>query len=143
MLRRRRRRMPRPARSPSLSLNRLIPNILTLLALCAGMTAIRLALAEQVSDPPPPRSSSPACSTASTAASRGCSKAPRRFGAQLDWLSDFVCFGVAPAMLLYLWTMGQLASLGWALVLLFAVCCALAAGALQHPARRRAAGLCL
>ena len=65
------------------------------------------------------------------------------FGAQLDSLSDFVSFGVAPAVLLYLWTMGAMQSVGWALVLLFAVCCALAPGALQHPDRRRAAALCL
>jgi CDP-diacylglycerol--serine O-phosphatidyltransferase len=47
------------------------------------------------------------------------------FGAQLDSLSDFVCFGVAPAIVLYLWTMGAMQSVGWALVLLFAVCCGL------------------
>jgi CDP-diacylglycerol--serine O-phosphatidyltransferase len=47
------------------------------------------------------------------------------FGAELDSLSDFVSFGVAPAVLLYLWTMGAMQSVGWAVVLLFAVCCAL------------------
>jgi CDP-diacylglycerol--serine O-phosphatidyltransferase len=47
------------------------------------------------------------------------------FGAQLDSLSDFVSFGVAPAVLLYIWTMATLQSLGWAVVLLFGVCCAL------------------
>ncbi|HSV28258.1 MAG TPA: CDP-diacylglycerol O-phosphatidyltransferase, partial [Candidatus Omnitrophota bacterium] len=47
------------------------------------------------------------------------------FGAELDSLSDFVSFGVAPAMLLYFWTMQGAGGLGWALVLLYAVCCAL------------------
>ena len=108
----------------SLSLNRLIPNILTLLALCAGMTAIRLALTDKYQ--------SAAAAIIIAGVLDGLDgriarllKSTSPFGAQLDSLSDFVCFGVAPAMLLYLWTMGQLASLGWALVLLFGVCCAL------------------
>jgi CDP-diacylglycerol--serine O-phosphatidyltransferase len=48
-----------------------------------------------------------------------------KFGAELDSLSDFVSFGVAPSMLLYFWTMQGAGGLGWALVLLFSVCCAL------------------
>src|SRR6185437_12792153 len=47
------------------------------------------------------------------------------FGAQLDSLSDFVSFGVAPAVLLYIWTMQSLQTLGWVVVLLFAVCSSL------------------
>ncbi len=108
----------------SLSLNRLIPNILTLLALCAGMTAIRLALTDKYQ--------SAAAAIIIAGVLDGLDgriarllKSTSPFGAQLNSLSDFVSFGVAPAMLLYLWTMGQLASLGWALVLLFGVCCAL------------------
>jgi len=121
MLRRRRIRV-RPI--TSLSLNRLIPNILTLLALCAGMTAIRLALTGKYE----------AAATAIIIAGvldgidgriARLLKGTSPFGAQLDSLSDFVSFGVAPAMLLYVWTMEQLAALGWALVLLFGVCCAL------------------
>jgi CDP-diacylglycerol--serine O-phosphatidyltransferase len=108
----------------SLSLNRLIPNILTLLALCAGMTAIRLALTGKYQ--------SAAAAIVIAGVLDGIDgriarllKVTSPFGAQLDSLSDFVSFGVAPAVLLYLWTMSQLASLGWALVLLFGVCCAL------------------
>ncbi len=108
----------------SLSLNRLIPNILTLLALCAGMTAIRLALAGKFE---------PATTAIIIAGVLDgldgriarLLKATSSFGAQLDSLSDFVSFGAAPAIVLYLWTMSQLQSLGWAVVLLFAVCCAL------------------
>jgi CDP-diacylglycerol--serine O-phosphatidyltransferase len=48
-----------------------------------------------------------------------------KFGAELDSLSDFVAFGVAPAIMLYLWTMSTFAGIGWAIVLLYAVCCAL------------------
>jgi CDP-diacylglycerol--serine O-phosphatidyltransferase len=52
-------------------------------------------------------------------------KATSSFGAELDSLADFVSFGVAPAAVLYLWTLSGLHGLGWAIVLLFAVCCAL------------------
>ena len=52
---------------------------------------------------------------------RGTSK----FGAELDSLSDFIGFGVAPALLLYLWTMKDAGPIGWVMVLLFSICCAL------------------
>lgn len=47
------------------------------------------------------------------------------FGAQLDSLSDFVCFGVAPALVLYVWQLHDVKGLGWAVVLFFSVCAAL------------------
>ena len=114
----------RSPRLPGLSLNKLIPNILTLLALCAGLTSIRFALHGKWE---------PAVMAIVLAAVldgldgrvarllQGTSK----FGAELDSLSDFVSFGVAPAMVLYFWTMQGAGGFGWALVLLFAVCCAL------------------
>jgi CDP-diacylglycerol--serine O-phosphatidyltransferase len=106
------------------SLNRMIPNILTLLALCAGMTAIRLGLSGKYE---------PAVTAIIVAGILDgidgrlarLLKGTTSFGAQLDSLSDFVSFGVAPAMLLYVWTMHNFAAIGWAVVLLFAVCCAL------------------
>src|SRR5262249_62373466 len=52
-------------------------------------------------------------------------KSTSRLGAELDSLSDFISFGVAPALVLYLWTMSALHSIGWAIVLFFAICCAL------------------
>lgn len=117
-------RPKRPPRIPGLSLNRMIPNILTVLALCAGLTAIRFGmhgkweagvvaiLAAAVLDGLDGRIAR---------LLHGTSK----FGAELDSLSDFVSFGVAPAMLLYFWTMQHIGGAGWALVLLYAVCCAL------------------
>ena len=108
----------------TLSLNRLIPNILTLLALCAGMTAIRLALNGKFE--------SAATAIIIAGVLDGIDgriarllKGTSPFGAQLDSLSDFISFGVAPAVLLYVWTMQSLQTLGWVVVLLFAVCCAL------------------
>lgn len=119
--------MFRPRRRPRVrgpSFNRLIPNILTLLALCAGLTAIRYGILGRWQ---------PAVLAIFLAAVldgldgriarllHGTSK----FGAELDSLSDFVSFGVAPAMVLYLWTMSDARGIGWALTLLFAVSCAL------------------
>jgi CDP-diacylglycerol--serine O-phosphatidyltransferase len=108
----------------TLSLNRLIPNILTLLALCAGMTAIRLALNGKFE--------SAATAIIIAGVLDGIDgriarllKGTSPFGAQLDSLSDFISFGVAPAILLYIWTMQSLQSLGWVVVLLFGVCSAL------------------
>jgi CDP-diacylglycerol--serine O-phosphatidyltransferase len=51
--------------------------------------------------------------------------ATSRFGAELDSLCDFVCFGTVPALLLYLWEMQQLDRVGWAIVLIYAICTAL------------------
>lgn len=119
-----RRRGLRGPRIPGLSINRLIPNILTVLALCAGLTSIRFALHSKWEE---------AVTSILLAAIldgldgrvarllQGTSK----FGAELDSLSDFVCFGVAPALVLYLWTMQGAGGFGWAMVLLYAVCCVL------------------
>src|ERR1700733_1417917 len=114
----------RVRRIPELSVSRLVPNVLTLLALCAGMTAVRFAL----------NGNFQAAVYAIIVAGildgldgrvARLLKSTTRFGAELDSLSDFVCFGVAPATVLYLWTMSALHSLGWAIVLFYAVCCAL------------------
>jgi CDP-diacylglycerol---serine O-phosphatidyltransferase len=120
----RRRSRIKVQRLSGLSINRMVPNILTLLALCAGMTAIRFAvnanfvgsvyaiIAAGIFDGLDGRIARLLKSTSS-------------FGAELDSLSDFVSFGVAPAAVLYLWTMSALHAAGWAIVLFFAVCCAL------------------
>jgi CDP-diacylglycerol--serine O-phosphatidyltransferase len=52
-------------------------------------------------------------------------KISSKLGAELDSLADFLSFGVAPAILVYLWSLHQVKALGWALALLFATCCAL------------------
>jgi CDP-diacylglycerol--serine O-phosphatidyltransferase len=107
-----------------MSVNRMVPNVLTLLALCAGMTAIRYAVSGEF----------PYAAFAIIAAGvfdgldgrlARLLKATSPFGAELDSLADFISFGVAPAAVLYLWTMQQLHSIGWAIVLFYAVCCAL------------------
>ena len=114
----------RTHRRGNFSLNRLLPNILTLLAVCAGMTAIRFALQNKFE---------PAVVAVVVAAVLDgvdgrlarLLKATTTLGAQLDSLSDFVSFGVAPAVLLFVWSLSQLQSFGWAVVVIFTICCAL------------------
>lgn len=117
-------RPQRPPRIRGLSINKLIPNILTLLALCAGLTSIRFAVHGMWKEA--------VIATVLAAILDGLDgrvarllQGTSKFGAELDSLSDFVSFGVAPAMVLYFWTMQGAGGFGWALVLLFSVCCAL------------------
>lgn len=114
----------RPRRITGLPFNKLIPNILTLLALCAGLTAIRFGLHQKWQEAVLSILLAGVLDGLDGRVARmlqGTSK----FGAELDSLSDFVSFGVAPAMLLYFWSMQRAGSIGWALVLLYAVCMAL------------------
>jgi CDP-diacylglycerol--serine O-phosphatidyltransferase len=119
--RKKRRGIPR-LKGPSL--NHMIPNILTLLALCAGMTAIRFALQTKWEHA--------VVAILIAAILDGLDgriarllKVTSKFGAELDSFSDFISFGVAPAMIMYLWSLHGAGSPGWALALLFAVCSAL------------------
>ncbi len=122
MRRRRLRVRVRPIRG--LSFNRMIPNILTLLALCAGMTAIRLALSESYKTAVIAIIVAGILDGIDGRIAR-LLKGTSEFGAELDSLSDFVSFGVAPALLVYVWTLHSFLSIGWVVALLFAVCCAL------------------
>jgi CDP-diacylglycerol--serine O-phosphatidyltransferase len=107
-----------------LSFNRMIPNILTLLALCAGMTAIRAATVEAWQTAVAAILIAGVLDGLDGRVAR-LLKSTSTFGAQLDSLSDFACFGVAPAFVVYLWSMQHLGSLGWASALLFAACMSL------------------
>lgn len=106
------------------SINRLIPNVLTLAALCSGLTAIRFALQGQL------RLAVIAIIVAAIFDALDGRVARRlgvtsRFGAELDSLSDFLCFGVSPALVLYLASMQGAGSLGWVVTLMFPMCSAL------------------
>src|SRR5579862_7300350 len=121
-------RMRRPRmrvrRLSPLSVNRMVPNVLTLLALCAGMTAIRFAIGGDFQYAVFAIIAAGIFDGLDGRLAR-LLKATSPFGAELDSLSDFISFGVAPAAVLYLWTMAQWHSIGWTIVLIFAVCCAL------------------
>lgn len=112
------------ARKRSVPLRSLIPNMVTLVGLCVGLTSIRMAIEG--------RFETALGAIAIAAVLDGLDgrmarllKASSRFGAELDSLSDFVCFGVAPAIVLYLWGFSGASSLGWIVVLVFAIAAAL------------------
>jgi len=119
-----RRSRMRMRRLSGLSVNRMVPNILTVLALCAGMTAVRFAMGGNFEGAVFAIIAAGIFDGLDGRMAR-LLKATSSFGAELDSLSDFVSFGVAPAAVLYLWTLSELHGLGWAIALLFAVCCAL------------------
>ncbi|MEC7169335.1 MAG: CDP-diacylglycerol--serine O-phosphatidyltransferase [Pseudomonadota bacterium] len=52
-------------------------------------------------------------------------KGTSEFGKELDSLTDFVSFGIAPAFILYFWELGNYGKLGWAITLIYSVCCVL------------------
>jgi CDP-diacylglycerol---serine O-phosphatidyltransferase len=102
----------------------LVPNVVTLLALCAGLTAIRMAFEDRYA-----LALAAIVFAAILDAIDGrlarLLKGTSRFGAELDSLSDFVNFGVAPALILYFWGLHELKSAGWIASLVFAICAGL------------------
>jgi len=114
----------RRGRLHGFSINRLIPNILTLAALCSGLTALRFALQGEM------RLAVIAIIVAAIFDALDGRVARRlgvtsRFGAELDSLSDFLCFGVTPALVLYLASLKDGGALGWVVTLMFPICSAL------------------
>ncbi len=113
---------PHPERG--VAFRALVPNAVTALALCFGLTGVRFGIAENWD------------------AAVGCVviagvldgmdgriarllRANSRFGAELDSLSDVTAFGVAPALIMFLWSLHQEPQFGWVAALALAVCCAL------------------
>jgi CDP-diacylglycerol--serine O-phosphatidyltransferase len=102
----------------------LLPNVITLLALCAGLTAIRLA-SEQKFEWALAAVVFAALLDGIDGRIARMLKGTSRFGAELDSLADFVNFGVAPALILYQWGLNEFKSVGWIAALVFALCAAL------------------
>jgi CDP-diacylglycerol---serine O-phosphatidyltransferase len=102
----------------------LAPNMLTLLALCAGLTSIRMSI-ELRFDLAIAAIVFAALLDAMDGRVARLLKSTSRFGAELDSLADFVNFGVAPAILLYVWSLDALGSVGWIGSLVFGMCVAL------------------
>lgn len=116
-------RLPR-RRFRRIPVRTLVPNVITLLALCAGLTAIRLAFEN--------RYTLALAAIVFAAFLDGIDgrlarllKGTSRFGAELDSLADFVNFGVAPALILYFWGLHDLKSAGWIAAMVFAICAGL------------------
>ncbi|TMV06828.1 CDP-diacylglycerol--serine O-phosphatidyltransferase [Ruegeria sediminis] len=116
--------MADPADKPQaeFSLIQLLPNMLTITAICAGMSAIRfgvqgnytlavqLIVAACVLDGLDGRIAR-------------LLKSSSKMGAELDSLADFLNFGVAPPLIVYFWALQDIRSLAWLSVLIYAVCC--------------------
>lgn len=103
---------------------RLIPNLITLAGLCCGLSAIRFATMERWEMAVSFIIAAALIDGLDGRAARML-RATSLFGAQLDSLSDFLCFGVAPALVMYMWQLDEIRGLGWAVTLLYAICCAL------------------
>lgn len=120
--------MPPDLRAPDLRRRRfreipvrmLVPNVITLLAIGAGLTAIRVAIEG--------RTELALGLIVFAAVLDGVDgrvarmiKGQSRFGAELDSLADFVNFGVAPALILYFWQLHELKNVGWIAAMIFAI----------------------
>lgn len=108
----------------TLPIRTVIPNALTVLALCAGLTAIRFALEARFEAAVAAIIVASVFDALDGRVARFL-KGTTRFGAELDSLTDFVNFGVAPVLVLYLWSLNEIGGIGWIAVLGYAVCCAL------------------
>jgi CDP-diacylglycerol--serine O-phosphatidyltransferase len=115
---------PRRRRFKPIPVRTLLPNLITLLALCAGLTAIRVAVEHNIQ--------LALAAIVLAALLDGIDgrvarllKGTSRFGAELDSLADFVNFGVAPALILYFWGLHELKSAGWIAAMVFAICAGL------------------
>lgn len=115
---------PQRERLRTLSFNRMIPNMLTMLALCAGLTALRFSIEGRFQHAVIALVVAAILDSLDGRVAR-LLRQSSKFGAELDSLSDFLAFGVAPAVLLYLWALDSAGPIGWVLALAYSVCCAL------------------
>ncbi len=111
-------------RVTGLSFNRLVPNILTMLGLCAGLSAIKFAMVGKFTHAAGALVIA-ACMDGLDGRIARLLKGTSRFGAEFDSLSDFVCFGVVPPFVLMLWALPATDRLSFIPISLFTVCMAL------------------
>ncbi len=113
-----------PSARSKMNLIHLLPNFVTVVALCAGLTAVRFAIEG--------RFGMAVGLIIAAAVLDGLDgrlarllKSESAIGAELDSLCDFVNFGVAPALVLYLWALQDMRSEGWIAALIYTVACLL------------------
>ncbi len=114
----------RPRRFRKVPVRVILPNLVTLLALCLGLTAIRFAAEGQFERAVYAILAAAVLDGVDGRLARAI-KGTSRFGAELDSLADFVDFGVAPALTLYFWSLIGVKSFGWFAAMVFAIACAL------------------
>jgi len=117
-------RGPKLRRERGIPLRAVLPNTVTALALCAGLTAIRFAIELKWEQAVLMVLIAGVLDGVDGKIAR-LVRAESRFGAELDSLSDAISFGVAPAVILYLWSLQPLGRLGWLIALIHALFCAL------------------
>jgi len=105
-------------------INRLLPNALTMLGLCAGLTAIRFSLEGRWEIAILLVAGAALLDTLDGRIAR-LMGGPTEFGGQLDSLVDGIAFGVAPVIMVYIWSLQDAGGIGWAVALLYPVCCVL------------------
>jgi CDP-diacylglycerol---serine O-phosphatidyltransferase len=101
-----------------------LPNIITVLAICAGMTGVRLAFEHRFDDAVAMVLLAAVLDGVDGRVAR-LVKGSSKFGAEMDSLADIVNFGVAPALVLYAFVLDQARPLGWVAALLYAIACGL------------------
>lgn len=106
------------------SVGRFLPSGLTLLGLCSGTTAIRFALMGNWRAAVIAIIVAAVLDTMDGKLARMLG-ADSKFGAQLDSLADLVSFGIAPSVLVYMWTLNEAGGAGWTIALAFCACCAI------------------
>ena len=119
---RRFRRLRRPVRG--LPLRAVAPNAVTALALCSGLSAVRFGIGHEWQAAVGMIMLAGVLDGIDGRIAR-LLHGESRFGAELDSLSDAISFGVAPALILYLWSLATLPRFGWLCALVLAVFCAL------------------
>jgi len=114
----------KPTRLRDIPLRKIFPNLLTMAAICSGLTAIRFAIEDRMELAIGAIILAAFLDGIDGRVARFL-KSTSRFGEQMDSLADFVNFGVAPAMLLYFSNLDQMRSLGWIIALVYAICACL------------------
>lgn len=112
------------SQSPALPISKIIPNMITMMALIAGITSVQKALTGNFEVAVLLLLVAGILDVMDGAVARAL-KAQSEFGAQLDSFSDFLAFGLAPALILYVWTLGDAGKLGWIAAVVFPVAAAL------------------
>ena len=102
----------------------ILPNLLTIIGVCLGISSIKFALDENFSLAVIFIVFASILDALDGRIAR-LIKGTTEFGKELDSLTDFVSFGIAPAFILYFWELKNYGKIGWALTLIFSVCCVL------------------
>ena len=105
-------------------LNSLLPNAITMLGLCSGLTAIKFGLQQKWEISILLIGLAALLDTLDGRMAR-LMGGQTELGGQLDSLVDSISFGVAPVMLIYFWSLNNVGGIGWAIATLFVVCCVL------------------